>query len=166
MRKLADGDIDIEIPGQARRDEFAAMASTLTVFQANERARRQSEAQRERERAEAAEAMERARLQAQAASEAAVNTAFGGALKRLAQGDLTTRVDGAVPDAFRPLQADFNAAVETLGATMTSLIAVSGGVSSASGEIRSAADDLARRTEMQAASLEEAAAALHEVNQS
>jgi len=166
MRKLADGDIDSEIPGKARRDEFAAMASALTLFQANERARREGEAQRERERAEATEAMERARLQAQAASETAVNSAFGGALKRLAQGDLTTRVDGAVPEAFRPLQADFNAAAETLGATLTSLITVSGGVSSTSGEIRSAADDLARRTELQAASLEEAAAALHEVSQS
>lgn len=166
MRKLADGDIDLEVPGRTRRDEFAAMASALVVFQANERARREGEAQRERERAEAAEAMERARAQAQAASEAAVNRAFGGALKRLAEGDLTSRVDGVVPEAFRPLQSDFNSAVESLGDTMSRLVAVSGGVGSASGEIRSAADDLARRTELQAASLEEAAAALHEVSQS
>ena len=166
MLKLANGEIEIEIPGRTRRDEFAAMASALAVFQANERARREGEVQRERERAEAADAMERARMQAQAASEAAVNSAFGGALKRLAQGDLTSRVEGAVPDAFRPLQVDFNSAAGSLAATMSSLIAVSGGVSSASGEIRSAADDLSRRTELQAASLEEAAAALHEVSQS
>lgn len=166
MRQMANGEIEIEIPGKARRDEFAAMASALTVFQANERARREGEAQRERERVEADQAMERARRQAQAAIEAAVNSAFGGALKRLAQGDLSSRVDGEVPDAFRPLQADFNSAAESLRVTMSGLIAVSGGVSSASGEIRSAANDLSRRTELQAASLEEAAAALHEVSQS
>lgn len=166
MRKLADGDIDLDIPGRARRDEFAAMASALVVFQHNARARRESEAQRERERAEAAEAMERTRAQTQADSEAAVNDAFGGALRRLAQGDLTSRVEGAVPAAFRPLQSDFNSAVASLGQTMNRLVEASSGVDSASGEIRSAADDLARRTELQAASLEEAAAALHEVNQS
>ncbi|AZS22501.1 MULTISPECIES: methyl-accepting chemotaxis protein [unclassified Caulobacter] len=166
MRKLADGDIDLDIPGRARRDEFAAMASALVVFQDNARARRESEAQRERERAEAAEAMERTRAQTQADSEAAVNDAFGGALRRLAQGDLTSRVEGAVPAAFRPLQSDFNSAVASLGQTMNRLVEASSGVDSASGEIRSAADDLARRTELQAASLEEAAAALHEVNQS
>ena len=165
MRKLANGDIEIEIPGRARRDEFAAMASALTIFQSNERARRDAEAQRERERAQAAEALDLARVQAQAVSEAAVNSVFGSALRRLAEGDLTSRIEGEVPQAFIPLQADFNSAAETLGATMSRLMVASSGVSAASGEIRSAADDLARRTEIQAASLEEAAAALHEVNQ-
>ena len=166
MRRLAEGEIDIEVPGLTRRDEFAAMASTLEVFKANEMARRESERQRDRDREATAREMERTRLQSQAAAEAAVNAAFGQALRRLASGDLTCRIVGEVPKAFLPLQSDFNTAVEAMGATLKKLDAASGGVDAASGEIRSAADDLSRRTEHQAASLEEAAAALHEINES
>ena len=166
MKALAGGQLDIPIPGLGRRDEFAAMASALEVFQAGETARREGEAQRERDRIESAAALETARLRAQAASEAAVNAAFGQALRRLASGDLTGRVGGDVPQAFLPLQADFNTAAEAMGETLKKLNAASGGVDAASGEIRSAADDLSRRTEHQAASLEEAAAALHEISES
>ncbi|USQ94955.1 methyl-accepting chemotaxis protein [Caulobacter sp. RL271] len=165
MKALADGQLDIQVPGLGRRDEFAAMASALEVFQAGEIARREGEAQRERDRVEAAAALEAARLRVQAASEAEVNAAFGQALRRLAAGDLTCRVSAA-PPAFLPLQADFNTAAETMGAALKRLNVASGGVGAASGEIRAAANDLSRRTEHQAASLEEAAAALHQISES
>jgi methyl-accepting chemotaxis protein len=166
MKRLAGGDLTFEIPGRGRRDEFAAMAGALEIFRDNEQARRAGEARLAQERQEAQAAMEAARLRARAASEAAVNALFGEALKKMADGDLTSRVAGEVPEAFRPLQANFNTAVETVAATLRRLTDASGGVDSASSEIRAAAGDLSRRTEHQAASLEEAAAALHEISES
>ncbi|MBX9615527.1 MAG: globin-coupled sensor protein [Caulobacteraceae bacterium] len=84
-------------------------------------------------------------------------------LKRLAQGDLTVRVDMDVEPRFQSIKDDFNAAVEALAETMQSVRGSASGVLSGSEEITQATDDLSRRTEQQAASLEETAAALEQI---
>ncbi|WP_017669771.1 globin-coupled sensor protein [Blastomonas sp. AAP53] len=84
---------------------------------------------------------------------------MGTALKQLAQGDLTARMDG-LPVDYAQVETDFNAATAALRETLMAVSSSVGVISSGSGEIRSGADDLASRTEEQAASLEETAAAM------
>lgn len=89
--------------------------------------------------------------------------ALAQALRALAEGDLTARIDAEFPGKNAQIKTDFNTAVEALRVAMTSIAEANQGVSSGSDEIARASDDLSRRTEQQAASLEETAAALDEI---
>ncbi|WP_143523619.1 methyl-accepting chemotaxis protein [Pararhizobium arenae] len=89
--------------------------------------------------------------------------ALATAMKSLADGDLTQRLDKAFVPTMEKLRHDFNDAVEKLKDAMTSVGRNAQAIAASSGEIRAAADDLAKRTERQAASVEETAAALEEI---
>jgi len=89
----------------------------------------------------------------------AVSDRIGVALGRLAQGDLTVRVED-FPEEYRRIEDNFNAAVMALSRTISSVVAGVHATATGSSEIRFASDDLARRTEEQAANLEETAAAV------
>lgn len=163
MRRLADGDNTVEIPGADRRDELGQMAETVQVFKAAAIAKIKADA-------EATEAKERAELERKAAGEAAIAKeqtfvvgVFGGAMEKLAHGDLTFRVTADLPPAYAKLRDDFNGSMAKLEETMTVIVGNAGGIHSGSKEITVASDDLARRTEQQAAGLEETAAALDEI---
>ncbi|MDR3509649.1 MAG: methyl-accepting chemotaxis protein [Caulobacteraceae bacterium] len=84
-------------------------------------------------------------------------------LTRLAQGDLTTRIDVAFNGHYQQIKDDFNLAVDSLREAMGAITVSTGGIRSGSDEIASASDDLSRRTEQQAASLEQTAAALDQI---
>jgi len=167
MRRLAAQDLDVAIPGVGRGDEIGAMAGAVQVFKDNalhaqvlEREQAEAQVRRiaedERVRAEAEEA---------AAAEAAalVVGSIGAGLERLAAGDLTYRVDAALPPAYEKLRADLNGAMDGLQDLIRGIVANTSGLQSGTGEITQAADDLSRRTEQQAASLEQTAAALDEI---
>ena len=68
-----------------------------------------------------------------------------------------------IPEAYRKLQSDFNAAIAQLEEAMQGVTGSTSAIQSGTREISTAADDLSRRTEQQAASLEETAAALDEI---
>ena len=145
MTGIAAGDDSIEAPFVKRGDEIGAMGRALAGFK------------------QAAIDHKLAEKALQARNEALVNESFGDGLSRLANGDLTCRIERDLPPAYVQLQRDFNAAMERLQDAMRSISENSGGLKSAAGEISHAADDLSRRTEQQAASLEETAAALDEI---
>jgi methyl-accepting chemotaxis protein len=145
MSRLAKGDESVQAPYAGRGDEIGAMGTALAAFK--------QAAIDHREQQKASEAR----------NEALVNDSFGEAVSRLAQGDLTYRLESNLPAAYAQLQRDFNAAMDKLHHAMRGISENSGGVKSASAEISHAADDLSRRTEQQAASLEETAAALDEI---
>ena len=86
--------------------------------------------------------------------------ALSAALGRLAEGDLTTRLDPALSARTR-----FNDTIERLAEIMGSVRHSAGQIGNGTGEIAAASDDLARRTEQQAASLEQTAAALNEMTE-
>ena len=98
-----------------------------------------------------------------AASQAAIVSALGEALARVARGDLTARVDGEVASDFQALQSDFNNALRMLEEAMSQVAGATEGIRLGADEIGLAADDLSRRTEQQAASLEQTAAALDQI---
>ncbi|MDP2212902.1 globin-coupled sensor protein [Phenylobacterium sp.] len=118
------------------------------------------------------EALETERLKSEAArqqveeQQAVAMAALTSALRRLADGDLTGRLDADLSSQFDGVKADFNAAVSKLAEAMGQVAESSGGIRSGADEIGMASDDLSRRTEQQAASLEETAAALHELTES
>ncbi len=165
MRKLANRDNNVTIPGLDRGDEIGAMAATVEVF-------RENALQRDRLEAAAAEFqqdLDRKLKEMQTAFETSgreqkgVVESMAAALTALAGGDLTVRLRTAFSTEYEKLRTDFNDAVDKLQSTMKSIAANTQGVRSAAGEITQASDDLSRRTEQQAASLEQTAAALDEI---
>jgi methyl-accepting chemotaxis protein len=164
IQRMSDRDYTSVVQGQRRSDEIGAMARAVAGFGeqlANSEAlkaeqdamRNAAEAERRRnEEVRATEAEKQARVVAE----------VGASLSRLADGDLTGRLH-TLPEDYRKLESDFNAAIGKLRDTIDTIAGSSQGIHSGTGEISHAADDLSRRTEQQAASLEETAAALDEI---
>jgi methyl-accepting chemotaxis protein len=166
MGELAKGDLTVEIEGQGRRDEVGDMAKAVQVFKENavDRARLEAEAEANRSAAEVERVRnEQAQRDAIAHEREVVASSIGAALAKLAGKDLTYRVPSDIPDAYRKLQADFNAAIDELETAMKGVTGSTSAIHSGTQELSAAADDLSRRTEQQAASLEETAAALDEI---
>ncbi|OCP07187.1 hypothetical protein BBX50_22745 [Ensifer sp. LC11] len=165
MRQLAAGNLKTMIFGEGRRDEIGQMASAVAVFRDNalERQRLEQEAeagrtlsQHEREEREAQRAKDAAEVQT------AVN-ALGFGLDRLAEGDLTYRIDTPLAERLDALRTNFNSSVTNLADALRSVGENARSINAGAGEIRSAAGDLSKRTEQQAASVEETAAALDQI---
>lgn len=88
---------------------------------------------------------------------------LAGCLSRLANGDLSQKIEKPFIPVLDQLRTDFNSVSEKLKRAMANVAHHARAVASGSTEIRIAADKLAKRTEQQAASVEETAAALEEV---
>jgi methyl-accepting chemotaxis protein len=165
MRRLAGGDLDVNVEGQDRADELGLMAKAVQVFKDNGLRARALEAEAERMRSDAE--TERGRSEAEQrrieAEQAMVVATLANSLDRLAKGDLTTRIDAAFEGQYIQIRTDFNSAIKSLGDAMGAISAATGEIRSGSDEIATASDDLSRRTEQQAASLEETAAALDQI---
>jgi len=165
MRALAEGDLDVEIDGLDRGDEVGQMANAVQVFKANAVERIQAEKEAAAHRAEADS--ERRKVETEKAAAAETQTQamsqLGDGLRRLAGGDLTTRLDPSFPAQFAKIRDDFNAAATKLMETVRGVVASASAIHAGSHEISTSSDDLSRRTEQQAARLEEAAAALDEI---
>jgi methyl-accepting chemotaxis protein len=167
MRRLADRDMTVVIPGVGRHDEIGAMASAVQVFKDNAlRAEAQEREQVEANQRRVAED-ERIRREAEQAAATAAATlvvgSIGAGLEHLAAGDLTFRLAGALPEAYEALRANLNGTMEQLQDLVRSIVTNTAGIRSGTDEITQASDDLSRRTEHQAASLEQTAAALDEI---
>ena len=165
MRRLAGGDVSIEIPGLGRHDEVGAMATAVCVFRdaAVERQQLEVAAKEAQAHAEEARSQNEAERAANAAQQAIVVESLAASLSRLAVGDLTCQIDAAFAPEYERLRTDFNAAVVQLQQVVRSITGNTRAIRSGSAEIAQAADDLSRRTEQQAASLEQTAAALDEI---
>ena len=165
MRALAQGDLEVEIDGLDRGDEVGEMAKAVQVFKTNaiERVRVEKEATEHRAEVET----ERRRVEAEKARAAETQTQamsqLGDGLRRLAGGDLTSRLDQRFPAEFAKIRDDFNAAASKLMETVRAVVASTSAIHAGSHEISTSSDDLSRRTEQQAARLEETAAALDEI---
>ena len=120
MRALAQGDLEVEIDGLDRGDEVGEIANAVQVFKANaiERVRVEKEATEHRAEVEA----ERRRVEAEKARAAETQTQamsqLGDGLRRLAGGDLTSRLDQRFPTEFAKIRDDFNAAASKLMETV------------------------------------------------
>jgi methyl-accepting chemotaxis protein len=165
MSDLAAGDLGVEIPSVQRRDEIGMMARAVEVFRdaglENRRLAAEAEegrtlTERERREREAAKAREAQELQE-------AMDALGHGLGKLADGDVSYRMDRPFVGTLDRLRADFNESVGRLEQALRSVGQNANAIHTGSDEIRAAADDLAKRTEMQASSVEETAAAVEEI---
>ncbi len=167
MRRLSAGDLEVPVPVTNRRDEMGALGAALLVFKdaAAEARRRTAEEEVTRTAAAMATrlAQEEAAGRAIAEERAFVVETFGLGVQALAEGNLTIRLQDAMPGEYERLRANFNDAAEKLEQTMQSIVTGADAICSGTGEIAAATANLSRRTEQQATSLEETAAALDEV---
>ncbi|WP_082113093.1 methyl-accepting chemotaxis protein [Pseudoxanthomonas suwonensis] len=84
-------------------------------------------------------------------------------LQAIAEGDLTSRMEGDFHGVFARMRDDANATVAQLTSIVGRIQGASSAISTASTEIASGNNDLSRRTEQQAANLEETAASMEEL---
>ena len=87
-------------------------------------------------------------------------TATGTALRELAEGNLTARVNAELDAELEQIKHDTNAVADRLAAVMSRLRQSSGELRKATGEILTGVSDLADRTTRQSASIEQTSAAM------
>ena len=149
---LASGDLSPVEGFDRSSDEIRRIAQALAVF-------RNGLVEKE-EISRSAEA-ERARRQAE--QTAAVN-AIGEGLDKLAHGDLTHRIQEEMSAGYAKLRDDFNAALDGLEQSMSSLGTSGKSIASGSTEISAASRDLSERSERTAQTLASTAAAVNELS--
>ncbi len=165
MRNLASGNLESQVPFEGRADELGEMAAAVEVFRqagiANKELERQAEDARMRQGHQDAETRRRAADEAEKLRFATIT--LGSGLKRLANGDVSFQLSEPFAAEYEPLRHDFNASLQQLGSTLSSVMRSVQNIDNGTREISSGASDLSKRTEQQAASLEETAAALDEI---
>nr|WP_298101022.1 methyl-accepting chemotaxis protein [uncultured Shinella sp.] len=166
--EIAGGRTDVDLSESERQDEIGEMARSLAVLRDATLAKIRLEGEAEQNRA-LSEDERRQRAEQAAEQERQTRLAveaLADGLQRLADGDMTHRIDHAFAGSLDEVRHDFNASVEKLQAALRSVGGNANAIQAGSAEIRSASDDLAKRTEQQAASVEETAAALEEITTS
>ncbi len=173
IRQIAGAHVEVQVPAQDDQDEIGDMARAVCVLRsaASEKARFEREAaELEKEAAQHRAGAESERLrneqerhQAIERERTLVANSIGSWLAKLAAMDLTCRMTDDMPEAYRKLQTDFNAALELLDQALQSVRSSSKVIHFGSQEIAGVADDLSRRTEQQAGNLEHAAVALDQI---
>ncbi|WP_312416788.1 methyl-accepting chemotaxis protein, partial [Shinella sp.] len=165
---IAAGHMDADLSESTRQDEIGEMARSLAVLRdaALAKVRLEGEAEQSRALSE-----EERRQSAQEAAERERQTrvaveALADGLQKLANGDMTYRIEKSFAGSLDQVRHDFNASVEKLQAVLRSVGSNANAIQAGSAEIRTASNDLAQRTEQQAASVEETAAALEQITTS
>ena len=144
MDELAKGNLDAHIPHADQEDEIGRLAGSMAAFKGQLAAAERSKAEQT----------------------AVIVDSIGAGLARMAEGDVTHRVNADLGGAFAKLKTDFNATADRLQDTLKGVLNSTHQIANGAAEISTAADDLSRRTEQQAASLEQTAAALEEITAS
>ena len=137
VKRLIDGDFDVEIAGTRRSDELGSLARALESFKALFAAE-QVRARVELERAQETES---------------TIAAIGGGLAALAQGNLMHRVAGDTSGPLSKLNADYNDAVSHLCEALTEIVDGYVTIKECTDAIAQASSELSERTERQAESL-------------
>jgi methyl-accepting chemotaxis protein len=149
-RRLADGDVDLEIQGTEHDHELGNMAKALVVFRNNEVERRSVQAA-----AEAAHARQKD-----------VVAEVSSRLESLANGDLTVRINSDFPVEFADLKLNFNRTMDRLDATISQVVETANWLNENIELVGDATTQLSRRNENQAAAIEETSAASNTLSNS
>lgn len=147
MQAVANRKYDAEIDDTDRRDEIGVLAQTLVAF-------------RDALRDAAIASDDRRALQKE---QAKVVERLSMALRKLAEGDLTTKIETPFDGEYDALRLDYNRSIDTLNETIGSVVDRAHGIQRGSDKMTKSADELSQRTENQAATLEQTAAALDEL---
>ena len=186
MRKLADGDFDVVLPGLERKDEIGAMANAVEGFKVlgAEKARREADAQANAapdgrasrkiasgERAAAEQRQAGSRRSAQRGADEQVGRSSTSALRRravskMSEGDTRRhRLGEGFTESYPPDQGRFQHHGDApAGARSGRSSAATREIANASAEMSASTTDLSQRTEEQAASLEQTSASMEEMS--
>ncbi|SEN79118.1 methyl-accepting chemotaxis protein [Sphingomonas gellani] len=140
MEGIAAGDLQSVIPFADHRDCVGRMTKAMEVFRANGVA-----------------------VAAASVAQKQVVEALGTGLGKVAENDLTFRIETTFPEGYEGLRLDYNRAMDAVAHAMAAVKQAATGINNGAADIRQASDDLSQRTEQQAASLEETAAAMDEI---
>ncbi len=159
--QLARGDVTVAIKSLDRGDEVGEIARAVNVFRSNVSAQTSAEAQASQQQRQSVEERQRYDFgQAEAArQQGAIMDAIASALKRLAGGDLTTRLSD-FPATYKVLETDYNAAMGQLRDALHEVTRDTHSIHSATKDMSATATDLAGKTEQQTEDLGRTALAL------
>jgi methyl-accepting chemotaxis protein len=145
MRQLAAGDVRLEVPAVADRDEIGEMARAVVVFRdaAVEKEHMAEQASEQRRASEEAQATAAGAQRRNAEVQAQVIGALKAGLVEVSAGDLTFRLADDFPAAYAEVRDEFNRTIARLRETI---------------------EVLSQRTEEQAATLEQTSASLEEIS--
>ena len=162
---VSEGRLDRDIPYSHRSDEFGKIAKALDVFRGNasERLRLEADTEAARVKAAADAAARQSDEDRKAAQDRIAIDGLTDGLVRLADGDLTYRIEEQFAPHLEGLRENFNESLSRLQEALRSVGQTAASINSGAKEIGSGADDLSKRTEKQAASVEETAAALEQL---
>ena len=163
--QIAQGNLQLTLKDIATRDEIGDLARSLDVLRESNRQKAALEQEAETNRTLGEQ--ERITREREAADEAgnirfAVDS-LAYALAKLADGDVSCRINEPFVEQLDAVRNDFNGSSGKLQNALLRVSENASGIDSGAHEIKAAADDLARRTEQQAAAVEETAAALEEI---
>jgi len=111
----------------------------------------------------AEEARRKAEVEAIRSEREAIVESVGQALSALSDGLLNYRLNDDLPAEYAQLREDFNAAIQTLEATIQGIAGASANVERGAVEIARACEDLTARTERQTSGIVKAAGAIDEI---
>ncbi len=193
MSKVADGELDTDVPYAGRADEIGEMAAAVEVFKQNGLAVQRMNAQESAMRAKSDDLQSSMSVVVAAAAAGdfaqRIDKDYGDAnlnqfaaninallssvdqgisetrrvIASLSSGDLTQSMRGEFRGAFAELQTNVNATFERLRQTMKDIRTKTDTINGNTDEMTTATNDLAKRTEQQAAALEETSAALDQI---
>nr|WP_246543937.1 methyl-accepting chemotaxis protein [Novosphingobium profundi] len=92
--------------------------------------------------------------------EQTIITSFGSALRRLADGDLSGRIEHEMGGGFASLRRDYNTAMDALSQTLKMVLQANGATIGTASEISASVDDLSQRNERQSSQLQDMASAI------
>lgn len=144
MRAMVSGDLSVAIEGDTRSDEMGDVARALVNF-------RQAEVDKR--------ALEELGRQQQAERTRIID-ALSIALRHLANGDVSYRIEDQFEGQYEELRQDFNSALTAMGSALRAVSEASQAIRLGTGEIAQASNDLSIRTEQQAAALEQTSASM------
>ncbi|MFO1261101.1 MAG: methyl-accepting chemotaxis protein [Sphingomonadaceae bacterium] len=144
MRAMVNGDLSANIEGDTRSDEMGDVARALVAFRQAEVDKRSLEEEGKKQN------IERARI----------IDSLSVALRHLANGDVSYRIEDQFEGQYEELRMDFNSALTAVGSALRAVSEASDAIRLGTGEIAQASNDLSIRTEQQAAALEETSASM------
>ncbi|MEO0371004.1 MAG: methyl-accepting chemotaxis protein [Pseudomonadota bacterium] len=167
MHTMSEGDFSVDIPNTGVKDVVGQMADTLREF-------RESLAKTkalQEEQARHLEEIESHRSQKDTfVEQRRVVEDISAGLERLAQGDLSLKIESPpsdpFPEDYEDLRQSYNEVLDEMGRTIAEMHDAVEAVETGASEMHQASDDLASRAETQAATLEQSAAALNELTES
>ncbi len=138
MTAMAGGNVAVDVIGDSRRDEIGDMARALALF-------RQAELDKR-----ALQAAETENVRAQQA----VIAALSEALKNLASGNVTYKINNQLSGEYEVLRQDFNSAMTAMASALRLVAQSSQTIHHSATEVSAASADLSSRTETQASRLQ------------